>query len=177
MADQTYICTQQTHLLCGTILLERSFPSTLELSARGSLTTAVLVMAAGDREGMITVVVARMPRDGDTLIPPFVSAAMEEGTLVVGMKEDTVWLVAAEEGLKDPGTLVVTAVETLVVEGALIVLVTSLLGRAMVVVMGKTMVVVMATVDVGVGQNIVEVNVEGQLSFSVVAVTTKGDTV
>ena len=130
-------------------------------------------MAAGDSEGMIKVVVTKMPGDGDTLIPPFVSAAMEEGTLMVGMTEDTVWVVTAEEGLKDAGTLVVTAVETLVVEGALIVLVTSLLGRAMVVVMGSTMVVVMAMVDVGVGQNIVEVNVEGQLSFSVVAVTRK----
>ena len=49
-----------------------------------------------------------------------------------------------------------------VVVGALIVLVMSLLGG--------TMVVVMAIDDVGVGQNIVEVNVEGQLSFTVVAV-------
>ena len=94
-------------------------------------------------------------------------AGVDEGAGMEGV-------VTAEEGLKDAGTLVVTAVETLVVEGALIVLVTSLLGRAMVVVMGSTMVVVMAMVDVGVGQNIVEVNVEGQLSFSVVAVTTKG---
>ena len=93
-------------------------------------------------------------------------AGVDEGAGMEGV-------VTAEEGLKDAGTLVVTAVETLVVEGALIVLVTSLLGRAMVVVMGSTMVVVMAMVDVGVGQNIVEVNVEGQLSFSVVAVTRK----
>ena len=40
----------------------------------------------------------------------------------------------------------------------------------MVVVMGGAMVVAMAMDDVGVGQNIVEVNVEGQLSFTVVAV-------
>ena len=40
----------------------------------------------------------------------------------------------------------------------------------MVLVVGGTMVVVMAMGDVGVGQNIVEVNVEGQLSFSVMAV-------
>ena len=56
----------------------------------------------------------------------------------------------------DPG-------DTLV--GSLIVLVTSLLGRAMVLVMGGTMVVVMAMDEVGVGQNIVDVNTEGQLSL------------
>ena len=150
--------------------LERSFSSTLELSISGSLTTTVLAMAAGDSEGMIVVAVTKMLGDGGILASLF---AMDEGALLVGVKEDTVWLVAVEEGLKGVGTLVVTAAETLVVEGALIVLVISLLGGAMVVVMGGTMIVVMALDDVGVGQNIVEVNVEGQLSFSVVAVTKK----
>ena len=56
-----------------------------------------------------------------------------------------------------------------VVEVVLGVLVTSLLGGVMVLDMGDTMVVVMAMVDadVGVGQNIVEVNVERQLSLVV----------
>ena len=56
-----------------------------------------------------------------------------------------------------------------VVEVVLGVLVTSLLGGVMVLDMGDTMVVVIAMVDadVGVGQNIVEVNVERQLSLVV----------
>ena len=53
------------------------------------------------------------------------------------------------------------------------VLAISMLGNAMVLVMGSTMVVVMALDDVGVGQNIVEVKVEGQLSSTEVAVWRK----
>ena len=41
--------------------------------------------------------------------------------------------------------------------------------------LGDTMVVVMAMADVGVGQNIVEVNVEGQLSLTSVAVQRRKD--